>query len=95
VNKFLAKRFSTIWALVTVIGHSSKLKVQEPFGFGRFHEAMRQTSYFSGFPEMETGSAETQASPCNPAIFARDYGKRPEAMRPILSEGLPSGKGML
>jgi hypothetical protein len=51
VKRFLVKRFSTMQALVRVIGHSSKTKVQEPFGFVRLHEAMRVTYYFSGFPE--------------------------------------------
>jgi hypothetical protein len=40
-----------MWALVRVIGRSPKTKVQEASGFGRLHEVMRGTYYFSAFPE--------------------------------------------
>jgi hypothetical protein len=51
VNKFLAQSFSTIWALVTVIDCSSKTKVQDLSGFGRFDKVMREAYYFGGFPQ--------------------------------------------
>ena len=60
---------STMGALVRVVAHSSKTKVQEPFGFVKLHEAMRITYYFSGFPET---SCDVQ--PQNSQWLAADSG---------------------
>jgi hypothetical protein len=40
-----------MWALVTVIGHSSRTKVQDPVGFDRFHKVMRKAYYFRVYSE--------------------------------------------
>jgi len=49
-----------MWTLVRVVAHSSKTKVQEPFGFGRFHKVMREAYYFSGYRRQAASTFKTK-----------------------------------